>query len=340
MKTRIFSIILCVSLIFCMLSFVSCQKDNETDENSGGGTIDETISISVLNGTTGFGMAKLIDDVKGGRATFGKAEISVESDPSNIMSGLINGTIDIAALPTNAAANVYNKTGGKIKIAAVNTLGVLYLVVNGDAVTINSAEGLEALRGKTVYCPAQNPAFIFTALCEKSGLTVGEDIIIDTAYAQPADLRAAIVSGAVDIAVLPEPMVTIAKSANNKLVTVFDLTAEWDKVFEAGSLMQGCIVVRTEWLDKNPDAFNKFMTEYEASVEYVNTNTEEAAALIAAHEIFSNENVAKKAIPNCNIKFVSGDAMASGLNKFFEALHSVAPASIGNTVPDSNIYYK
>ncbi len=329
-------------MLFSLTAFVSCNKSDksESDGNVTQEKYDNEINISVLNGTTGFGMAKLMEDVKNKTSAFTNAEISVESDASNILSGLISGNIDIAALPTNAAANVYNKTGGKVKIAAVNTLGVLYVVVNGGKVELDDAEGLAALRGKTVYCPAQNPAFIFEALCEASGFTVGEDIIIDTAFSQPADLRAALVSGQVDIAVLPEPMVTIAKSANDKLYTAIDLTAEWEKAFPAGSLMQGCIVVRCEWLENNKAAFEQFMTEYKASVEYVNTNTEDAAKLIAAHNIFANEGVAKKAIPNCNIKFIDGDEMAEGLDKFFATLFSVAPASIGNEIPDSNIYYK
>lgn len=328
MKTKILALILCVCTLLSVLTLTSCKR------------YDEKINVSVLNGTTGFGIAKLMDDVKNGESALRGAEISVESDPTSIVAGLINGSIDIAALPTNAAANVYNKMGGKVQIAAVNTFGVLYLVVNGEKLNLENGAGIEALRGKTVYCPAQNPAFIFKALCEANGLAVGKDIIIDTAYAQPADLRAAVVSGQVDIAVLPEPMVTIAKSANNKLTVALDITSEWNKAFKTDSLMQGCIVVRTEWLDENRAAFKQFMKEYKASVEFVNTDTDEAAKLIYTHGIFTNEAVAKKAIPNCNIKFVDGDEMARGLEEFFEILYSVAPASIGNKIPESDIFYK
>ena len=342
MKTKIISILMCVSLIFTAISLVACNDKPEdvTDGNTVQEKYETKMNISVLTGTTGFGMAKFIDDVTLGTSAFANPKFSFESDPSNILSGLINGSVDIAALPTNAAANVYNKTGGKVQIAAVNTLGVLYVVVNGENESISTESGIEALRGKTVYCPAQNPAFIFEAICKANGLVVGEDIIIDTAFAQPADLRAAVASGQVDIAVLPEPMVTIAMSANKSISVVFDLTEEWDKVFEAGSLMQGCIVVRTEWLQNNKEAFKQFMAEYKASLEYVNTNSDDAAKLIVKHNIFTNEAVAKKAIPNCNIKFVDGDQMAEGLNSFFTMLYSIAPASIGNKIPDSNIYYK
>lgn len=111
------------------------------------------------------------------------------------MPALISGSVDIAALPTNAAAVVYNKTQGQIKVAAVNTLGVLYVVENGDTV-----KSFADLKGKTLYVPGQgsNPEYITAYLCEQNGLKVGEDITLDFTYNAPADLRTAVASGKVE----------------------------------------------------------------------------------------------------------------------------------------------
>ena len=289
------------------------------------------INVAVLNGTTGFGAAKLISDSKGSDTTL-NYNFTVESDVTLITAGLINGSIDIAALPTNAAAAVYKKTDGGVKIAAVNTLGVLYLVTNGDEVAVNDISDLD---GKTVYCPAQNPAFIFEAICRANGVSV----TIDTAYAQPADLRTAVASGLVDVAVLPEPMVTIAKSANDKLVTSLDLTEEWEKVYGENTLMQGCIVVRTQWAEEHPKELEEFLKSYKESVEYTTENPTDAAELIVSTGVFAGKApVAAKAIPNCNIVYIDGDEMARDLSVFFEKLYSVNPASVGGTLPDSEIY--
>lgn len=321
-QIRILITILCLALVAAALSSCSTVKlDDELE-----------IKISVLNGTTGFGAAKLMSDAKAGN-TLLNYNITVETDASNITAGLINGSIDIAALPTNAAATVYNKTEGKIKIAAVNTLGVLYLMTNG--VEISSVADLE---GKTVYCPAQNPSFIFEAICRANGLIPGENITIDTAYAQPADLRTALVSGQVDIAVLPEPMVTIAKSANNALATALDLTAEWEKVYGEDTLMQGCIVVRTEWAEAHPKELEEFLDNYKESVEFTTENAKEASQMIVEAGIFAQAPVAEKAIPNCNIVYIDGDDMAEALDVFFAKLYDVKPASVGGKLPDSNIY--
>lgn len=321
---KILSLALAALMLLSLLSLSAC-----------GGRIDPELDvrIMVLNGTTGFGMAKLMHDEENDRTVL-DYEIDVETDASNITYALINGDVDIAALPTNAASVVYNRSGGKVQILAINTLGVLYLLSNGETVT-----DFESLRGKTVYVPAQNPTFIFKALCEANGLTVGTDVFIDNSYAQPADLRTAVAAGQVTLAVLPEPMVTIAKSANASVSVALDLTAEWDKVFEPGSLVQGCVVVRREFAEAHPNEVAQFLKDYEASIRYLNENPADASRMIAEEEIFANAAVAEKAIPNCNVTYVDGKEMKDAMAKFLEIMYGVAPASVGGALPADDFYY-
>jgi ABC-type nitrate/sulfonate/bicarbonate transport system substrate-binding protein len=170
-----------------------------------------TVNVAVLSGTTGFGMAQLMQKAADGEAAL-NYNFKVEAEASNITAALIKGDVDIAALPTNAAATLYNKTQGKIQLLAINTRGVLYLLDNG-----NGIESFADLKGKTVYVPAQNPTFIFKYLCEQNGLTAGTegdvDVIISNKYAAPAELQQNVAAGTVNLAVLPEPMVTIALTA-------------------------------------------------------------------------------------------------------------------------------
>lgn len=332
MKTtiKIFSVLLTLALALSVLT--GCINQNPDPEKV---PAVENVNVMVLNGTTGFGMAKLISDNKNGTAAL-HYTVSVETDASNITASLVSGACDIAALPTNAAANVAMKTGGGVKVIAVNTLGVLYVMNNTEKVSVSS---FEDLRGKTVYCPAQNPTFLFKAVCEANGLKVGEDIIIDNTYAQPADLRTALASGLVDLAVLPEPMVTIAKSANASLAASLDLTAEWEKHYPANSLMQGCVVVRTQFAEQHPEAVQAFLNEYKASIEFVNANPADASGMIVEAGIFAQAPVAAKAIPNSNICYIDGAEMKAGLQKFYEILYAVAPASIGGQLPAEDFYY-
>ena len=288
------------------------------------------VNVMVLNGTTGFGMADLMDAAANGQASQ-SYNFSVETDASNIVAALANGSVDIAALPTNAAATVYNKTQGKVQVLALNTLGVLYLVTDGSV----TVESVADLAGQTVYAPAQNPSFIFQHIVEANGLT---DVTIDNTYAQPADLNTAVAAGEVSIAVLPEPMVTVAKSKNPDLVVALDLTAEWDKIAPAGSLVQGCVVVRKAFAEENPDAVKTFLTEYGASIEALTTDIEGTAAKIEAQGIFAKAAVAAKAIPNCNVCFITGEEMKAALGEFLTVMHGVAPASVGGNIPGDDFY--
>ncbi|MEA4964386.1 MAG: ABC transporter substrate-binding protein [Oscillospiraceae bacterium] len=295
---------------------------------------DITIRAMVLSGTTGFGMAKLIADAEAGETAV-PCTVSVETDASNVTAALVSGSIDVAALPTNAAAAVYNKTQGGVQVLALNTRGVLYLMTGAG----ESVSSFADLKGKTVYVPAQNPTFIFTYLCEQNGLTPGEDITIDNTYAQPADLQTALASGEITLAVLPEPMVTIAKSANQELTVALDLTEEWDKVAEPGSLVQGCLVARTEFVQAHPEAIAAFLQDCEASVQYLTAEPAEAAALIEQVGIFAKAAVAEKAIPNCNVCFVTGSEMKTSLGTYLGVLFGLDPSSVGGAIPDSDFYY-
>lgn len=327
------ALLLALVMIFALAACGEQQKTEPTPTPAPAADASLPVNVMVLNGTTGFGMAGLISEREAGNAALNYS-FSVETDASNITAALVNGTADIGALPTNAAAALYNKTEGKVQVLALNTLGVLYLVSDGsDAIT-----SMEDLRGKTVYAPAQNPTFIFQALCEKNGLKVGEDITIDNTYAQPADLNTAVSSGEVSLAVLPEPMVTIARSANDKLAVALDLTAEWDKVAPEGSLVQGCVVVRTEFAQEHPAEVAKFLEEYKASVDLLTSDVASAAQKIEETGVFAKAAVAQKAIPNCNVCFVTGAEMQSAMAEFLNIMAEVAPQSIGGAVPTDDFY--
>ena len=346
---RLLALLLLFTLVF---SLSACNTEtppsdttdaaSDSEATTGGGTSDALydstlpIKVTVLNGTTGFGMAKLMNNKANGTAALNYT-FDVQADASNVTKALINGSTDIAALPTNAAATVYNKTNGAVQVLALNTLGVLY-VVTRNALPENG--GIEALRGKTVYCPANNPAIIFSAICEASGLKVGTDITIDTSYAEPAALRAALVKGDVNLAVLPEPMVTIAQKADTSISVAIDLTAAWDQKFPAGSLTQGCVVVRTEFAAAHPKEIAKFLEEYAASIAFMQEKPAEAAEIIVAEGVFAGAAaVAAAAIPKCNVTFKSGNEMKAALSIFLEALHSINPGSVGGNLPKDDFYY-
>ena len=289
----------------------------------------EPVRVISLNGTTAFGLAGLIVESKAGE-TEQDYSFSVETDASNVTAALVSGDCDIATLPTNAAAALYNKTEGKVQVIALNTLGVLYVVTDGS-VEVKSFADLE---GQTVYVPAQNPTFLFQALCDANGVKAA----IDNTYAQPAELGTAAAAGEVAIAVLPEPLLTVALSQNPDLQVALDLTEEWDKVYTPGSLVQGCAVVRTDFAKEHPDAVSAFLNDYAASVQLLKDDSAKAAQCIEEAGILKAA-VAGKAIPRCNICFITDKEMQEQLSAFYDILLSVEPKSIGGAVPGDDFYW-
>lgn len=343
MSKRIFSAItaLCLALALAACGAAPAQETSapatEAPAQETAAPSPDTeleIDIMVLNGTTGFGMAPLMADAAAGEAALNYA-FSVETDASNVSAAMINGDAVIAALPTNAAAALYDRTEGAVQLLALNTLGVLYLVSDGSVEISSVAD----LAGRTVYVPAQNPTFIFQYICEQNGLAVGEDVFIDNTYAQPAELNAAAASGAVSLAVLPEPMVTIARSQNENLAVALDLTAEWDAVAPAGSLVQGCVVVSRDFAAEHPAEVAQFLDDYGASIEEVRSDPASAARDIVAAGVFAQEAVAERAIPNCNLCFITGEEMRGAMSEFLDIMAEVAPESIGGAAPDGGFYY-
>lgn len=345
MKKTIRNIFITILVLILAFGAVSCKKDDSNSSTTSGTNTsvttpeeDVTVKAMVFSGTTGFGMAPLMSK-NAKNESDNKYEFTVEgTDVSNVIAALVNGSVDIAALPTNAASLAYNRTNGGVKVLALNTKGVLYLVQTGSGDPIESLSDLE---GKTVYTPSQNPYFVFKYICDKSGVNVNID---QSTYSKASDLKTVVASGDVEYAVLPEPMVTIAqnaaKVAGGKVDVRLDLTSEWNALPEnSGELVQGCVVVRTEFADKYPQTVKKFLDEYEESINYVNENPEEASNMIAEQGIFAQAPVAKLAIPKCNIFFASGNDMKDMLSGYLANLYSVNPNSIGGQIPNDEFYY-
>jgi len=325
---------LTLALIFT-LSLCACAggEAEETLAHEDTAPADFTeIRVAVLNGTTGFGIAPLYSDIQSGNDHNMNAKIDFYADATLVAPLVIGGSVDIAAVPTNLAATLYNKTKGGIEVLAVNTLGVLYLVENGETV-----KSLSDLAGKTVYLPGSgsNPEYVLKTLLELSGLT--DKVTLDYTYATPDELTAALASGKASLGVLPEPKVTAAMTKNASLKVAVDFSKEW-KTLTGTELVQGCIIARKEFIDAHPVAVNNFLKAYEESVNTLNSDPEKAAAAVVAAGIAANENLVKNALPRCNITYLVGDEMKNALNEFWGALYAQVPSSVGGALPDDGIF--
>ncbi len=296
-----------------------------------------TIRAAALKGPTAMGMVKLMADSEAGE-TANQYEFSIYGTADEITPKIISGDLDVAAVPCNLASVLWGKTQGGVKLAAINTLGVLYVVETGDTV-----HSVEDLRGKTIYSTGKGttPEYALNYVLSQNGIDPAKDVTID--YKSESTEVAAILSETENaVAMLPQPYVTTVALKNDKLRVALDMTEEWQKAAgEGGSgLVTGVVIVRAGFLDDpaNKAAFDQFLAEYKASAGYVAGNTDEAAALVGSYDIVP-EAVAKKALPLCNITYIDGAEMKERAGGYLQVLFDQNPAAVGGALPDDSFYY-
>jgi len=249
---------------------------------------------------------------------------------------IVQGQADIAAVPANLASVLYNNTKGGVQVLAVNTLGVLYIVERGDTV-----KSVDDLKGKTIFASGKGatPEYALNYILEENGLL---DAVNIEWKSEHTECVAALTANENAIAMLPQPFVTTAQSKDSNIRIALDLTKEWDKLqagaTEPSALITGVVVARTEFVKEHPEAVAAFMEHYQASVEFVNANTQEAANLIEKYDIVPAA-VAVKALPYCNITFIEGAEMKDKLGGYLGVLFEQNPKSVGGALPGDEFYY-
>ncbi len=327
---KILSLVLLAATLF---SFAACAEE------------ETQIKVGVLKGATGMGAVKAAKDAEataknpdGYKFTFYET-----NQVDNIRAHLLNGTINIAALPINNAAQVYNATKGKIEVIATNALGVLSIV--GKAPLTSFAD----LKGKTIYTVAEGntPEYIIKHIIEKNGLTyvkgadaeLGENGVRVIFEAQPSLVIAKIKAGFYGM--LPEPAATMALKNVAGSSIIFDVNAEWNKVSDT-KLVQGCLVVNKEFAKEHPKAIEKFLTAYNSSVKYVNNaeNIDDVSALMVEYGILAEaqKGFAKDAIPRANIVCHVGKDMKKDIKAMLKVLYNAEAKSVGGKLPGDDFY--
>ena len=313
-------------------------EDQTTQEQQEQKAEPVDVNIAALKGPTAMGMVKFMDDVDKGEVDDENYNFQIAASADEVTPKLVQGELDIAAVPANLASVLYNNTNGQVQVLAVNTLGVLYLVENGE--TVQSAADL---KGKTIYASGKGstPEYALNYILTENGIDPASDVTIEW-KSEHSECVAALANDPSGIAMLPQPFVTTAQTKNPDIRVALDLTEEWDKIQEdkeeKSALLTGVVVARSEFVKENPEAVANFLDHYKESVDYVNDNTDDAAKLVGQYEIVTEE-VAKKALPECNIVCITGDEMKEQLSGYLQVLLDANAQSIGGALPEDDFYY-
>lgn len=337
MKMNLFKKSLTLLLALALtLSLAGCGQEEEDPTIVAVEPMERmTLRVAALKGPTAMGLVKMMRDVDEGEPfsnndyTFTLAAAADEVTPS-----LIKGDLDMACVPANLAATLYQKTEGEIVTLAVNTLGVIYIVENGNAV-----QSMADLRGKTIVSAGKGstPEYALRYLLSENGIDPDADVTIDW-KSEHAECVSALATGSATIAVLPQPFVTVAQGKIDSLRVALDLTEEWAALDNGSALLTGVVVARKEFVEANPVTVADFLEDYTASVAWVNDNTADAAQLIGEYGIV-DAAVAEKALPYCNIVCITGEEMQEKLSGYLQVLYDADPASVGGALPEADFYY-
>ena len=314
---------------------VSEETQSQTETASGEET---TVNVMALKGPTAMGMVQLMDNAEAGPVNGNSYTFTIAASADEVTPKLVQGEADIAAVPANLASVLYNNTEGQVQVLAINTLGVLYIVENGDSV-----QTVSDLAGKTIYASGKGstPEYALNYILSENGIDPEADVTIEW-KSEHSECVAALASDEDGIAMLPQPFVTTAQTQNENLRIALDLTEEWDALQAdaetPSALLTGVVVVRTAFAEEHPEAVNAFLDSYRESVDYVNANVTDAAALIGKYDIVTAA-VAEKALPYCNITFIEGSEMQEKLSGYLNVLYEQNPTSVGGALPADDFYY-
>ena len=324
MMKKLTSLLLSMALLVSMLA---CGASAKT-------TPSTKLRIAGLKGPTTMGLVNLLDMEKKGTASL-NYDLQLYGAADEIVPKLIKGELDMAAIPANLAATLYQKINGGIQVMAVNTLGVLYVVEKGDTV-----HSFADLKGRTILSTGKGttPEYVLRYLLKKNGIDPDKDVKIEY-YSEASEVTAQMAATKKDaIAILPQPYVTAAQMKDSSLRVVLDLTKEWNKVCDT-QLITGVTVVRKAYAEEHPEVVSAFLSDYQKSVEAANKDIDGTAALCEQVGVVAKAAIAKKALPKCNIVYRTGEEMKKDISAYLQVLYDASPAAVGGKLPDNNFYY-
>ena len=293
----------------------------------------DALRIAGLKGPTTMGLVNLLSMEADGTASM-DYDLQLYGAADEIVPLLMKGELDMAAIPANLAATLYQKTSGGIEAVAVNTLGVLYVVEKGDTV-----QSMADLKGRTILSTGKGttPEYVLRYLLTQNGIDPDKDVTIEY-YSEATEVTAQMANTEDAIAVLPQPYVTAAGLQDDTLRVALNLTEEWNKVCDT-QLITGVTVVRTAYAEQHPEEVINFLKDYQKSVDAANTDLDGTAALCEEQGVVAKAAIAKKALPNCNIVCLTGDDLKTNASAYLQVLFDADPAAVGGAMPGDDFYW-
>ena len=286
------------------------------------------VRVGALTGPTAMGMAQLLDGPEYTPTIVGAAD--------ELMPRILQGEVDIAAVPANLAATLYQKTQGGVTVLAVNVLGVLYVGELGGETVQTVAD----LKGKTLLATGKGatPEYFLRYILTQNGLDPDKDVAIQW-KSEPSEVVALLNAKGEGLAMLPQPYVTAAANQLGENFRIaLSVSEEWEKLESDSRCTTAVVMARTAFVQEHPEQVQAFLEALSQSVQWVNEQPQEAAELCEQLGIIK-AGVAKKAIPGCNLVCITGNEMKQALSGCLEVIYDQNPKAVGGKLPGDDFYY-
>ena len=330
---KMISLLLALALALTLCACVTPKTPMPIEDGDKSAAQPVTVRLGGLKGPTSMGMVKLFDDADNGLGQ-NAYTYTIAASANELTPQLVQGELDVLAVPANVAAILYNQTEGGVVLLAAGTLGVLYIVENGGTV-----QSMADLKGQTIVAAGKGstPEYALRYLLTENGIDPDKDVTIDW-KSEHSECVAAMASGQASVALLPQPFVTVAQSQVEGLRVALDMSAEWDALDNGSRLVTSVLVARKAFADEHPAALAAFLEDYAASTDYANEHPAKAAVLVEKYGIVKAA-VAEKALPQCNLVCITGVDMKVAVGGYLQTLYDLKTEAVGSAMPGDGFYW-
>ena len=271
-------------------------------------------------------------------------EFVLWKNPDELRALILNGDINFIALPTNVAANLYNK-GVDIKLLNVSIWGILGMISRDP-----NLKSLKDFKGKEIAVPfrADMPDIVLTELIKKHGLDPQKDFNFRY-VSSPIDAMQMLILRRADHALLAEPAISIAlrktgsfpvKLIAPDLYRSVDLQKDWGRLFEVEpKIPQAGLAIIGETKGKE-QLITKILEEYEKAINWYKSNQKDASELVVKTLPMLEVNGLADSIDYIKFENINAQNSKKDLEFFFNVLLENDSKIIGGKLPDDNFYYK
>lgn len=318
-----------IGLLFTILFLAGCNAWDKAYEEAG----SASFTVASITGPSALGFVKAMEPNIDPQVRLGDTVYySFEADEEAIYAQLLEGKADMAVVPTEIAARLYNEGAG-YQLAAVNTGGYIYLLSDDESIS-----AISDLRGKVIIIVGEKSVadIVIRQLLVQNGINPDYDLTLTFAASAETVLEN-VADG--DILVLSEPWVTDLLNENSAFSVALDIQEEWKGNNEDEmSLPLTCLLVKKEIPVDRAEEWDLFVADYKDSIDWVNSNPAETAELLDNHEVGITKEQAEGVISRSSLEYVDAANAKSAVEDYLNLFLEANPDAIGNSLPDEEFY--